>query len=179
MANECSRGRPAGGPLQDPAKRAERQGGWEGAVCFSPAASLPDPAKRAERQGGWEGAVCSSTAPSHPPGWRNWSYAPDLKSGGLRAVWVRVPAPALLGETLGLRPRQRGEPCQPVRLVSAGSGVVGRGLTTDLAQPMHQCVEECAHGVTFGIASQFPDPLIGLQPPVPVCLHLTIRPGAQ
>ena len=30
------------------------------------------------------------------PGWRNWSYAPDLKSGVPRDVWVRVPAPACL-----------------------------------------------------------------------------------
>src|SRR3954454_16667840 len=28
------------------------------------------------------------------PGWRNWSDAPDLKSGGPRAVRVRVPPPA-------------------------------------------------------------------------------------
>ena len=28
------------------------------------------------------------------PGWRNWSDAPDLKSGGLRAMRVRVPPPA-------------------------------------------------------------------------------------
>src|SRR5438105_15446786 len=31
-----------------------------------------------------------------PPGWRNWSDAPDLKSGGPRAVRVRVPPPALV-----------------------------------------------------------------------------------
>ena len=28
------------------------------------------------------------------PGWRNWSDAPDLKSGGPRAVRVQVPPPA-------------------------------------------------------------------------------------
>ena len=31
---------------------------------------------------------------SQLPGWRNWSYAPDLKSGVPRDVWVRLPAPA-------------------------------------------------------------------------------------
>ena len=30
-----------------------------------------------------------------PPGWRNWSDAPDLKSGALAGVRVRVPPPAL------------------------------------------------------------------------------------
>src|SRR5438445_8197260 len=33
-------------------------------------------------------------------GWRNWSDAPDLKSGGLRAVRVRVPPSALARPTL-------------------------------------------------------------------------------
>jgi hypothetical protein len=34
------------------------------------------------------------------PGWRNWSDAPDLKSGGPRAVRVRVPLPASAGQAL-------------------------------------------------------------------------------
>src|SRR5436305_9523198 len=37
---------------------------------------------------------CTLTA----PGWRNWSDAPDLKSGGPRAVRVRVPPPASLNQ---------------------------------------------------------------------------------
>src|SRR3954454_2054633 len=35
------------------------------------------------------------------PGWRNWSDAPDLKSGGPRAVRVRVPPPASLDHRSG------------------------------------------------------------------------------
>src|SRR6476660_4975356 len=39
------------------------------------------------------GAACH-TVTLRVPGWRNWSDAPDLKSGGLRAMRVRVPPPA-------------------------------------------------------------------------------------
>ena len=71
--------------------------------------ALPDGLAHARLVAAGDGSPASSSAagdrlrlvrlPLHSvdlPGWRNWSYAPDLKSGGLRAVWVRLPAPASL-----------------------------------------------------------------------------------
>src|SRR5581483_8879472 len=56
---------------------------------------LPDDAERGEA----DDDVVGHGVTLDKPGWRNWSDAPDLKSGGLRAMRVRVPLPASAGTT--------------------------------------------------------------------------------
>ena len=54
------------------------------------------------------GPASSSALSFGPPGWRNWSYAPDLKSGVPHGgVRVRLPPPAPLAPTLRAWPKCR------------------------------------------------------------------------